>query len=250
MPNLLTRLAYATLKAGAGLPDRPRLRRFAEQAYLRDLLLRLRVNCVVDVGANRGWFARHLRMLGFEGTILSIEPIPEDFQVIVEASAGDPRWQARNLALGATEGQRDFTVLRTAEGETVLSSFLAPTALAAAEDRRIQVDVRRLDSLLDELSDSLPPDPRVFLKVDTQGFDVEVVRGAEGWLDRIAGLQSEISVTPLYAGMPHYTDALAYYESLGFALMNLLIVNRTVCGSVLEYDCLMARTDLLDRLDR
>lgn len=43
--------------------------------------------------------------------------------------------------------------------------------------------------------------------------------------------------------MPQYTHASEYYESLGFSLMNLYIVNRAGLGGVLEYDCLMARVD-------
>jgi hypothetical protein len=61
------------------------------------------------------------------------------------------------------------------------------------------------------------------------------------------GLQSEISVTPIYANMPHYTQALDYYESRGFSLLNLFIVNRTAEGSILEYDCIMARSSELRR---
>jgi hypothetical protein len=45
--------------------------------------------------------------------------------------------------------------------------------------------------------------------------------------------------------MPHYTTALDYYESLGFVLMNLFVVNRARNGSVPEYDALMAKRDQL-----
>lgn len=59
----------------------------------------------------------------------------------------------------------------------------------------------------------------------------------------IIGLQSEISVTPIYRNMTHYTKALDYYESLGFSLMNLFVVNRTSHTSILEYDCIMVRLE-------
>jgi hypothetical protein len=61
------------------------------------------------------------------------------------------------------------------------------------------------------------------------------------------GIQSEISVIPLYEGMPHYTESLACYEQFGFALMNLFVVNWTPDGRVVEYDCVMARLGALQR---
>jgi len=99
--------------------------------------------------------------------------------------------------------------------------------------------------LLDDLLKDIVA-PRVFLKIDTQGYDMEVVKGAAGCIHWIMGLQSEISVAPIYEDMPHYTEALAYYESLGLSLMDLFIVSRAKDGRVLEYDCLMARSDQLE----
>ncbi|MFO1155450.1 MAG: hypothetical protein U1E43_01125 [Rhodospirillales bacterium] len=88
--------------------------------------------------------------------------------------------------------------------------------------------------------------PCLFLKVDTQGYDLEVIKGAAGVMQHIVGLQSELSVMPIYKDMPHYTQCLEYYESLGFSLMHLALVNRTRQGNILEYDCLMARVPELD----
>jgi hypothetical protein len=109
--------------------------------------------------------------------------------------------------------------------------------------RTAKLPVRRLDAFLP----GILPDwskRRLFLKCDTQGFDLEVVKGAEGALSAVYGLQSEIAVQSLYRGMPRYLEALSFYESLGFVLIDLWLNNRTVDGDVLEYDCLMKRTDL------
>lgn len=109
------------------------------------------------------------------------------------------------------------------------------------------VEIKRLDSILGNLLSHIKIDtPRIFLKVDTQGYDLEVVKGAELVLGRIVGLQAELSVTPIYKNMPHYTKVLEYFESLDFALMNLFVVNRTSHQSILEYDCIMAKLNELD----
>jgi len=116
-----------------------------------------------------------------------------------------------------------------------LSSFLPLHGNCPAET--IDVPVKRLDEALDRKEN------RIFLKMDTQGYDLNVIEGAAGIVRRIVGLQSEISVTPLYDGMPHFTESLVAYERLGFRIVDLFVVNRLDDGSVLEYDCLMIRSD-------
>ena len=102
------------------------------------------------------------------------------------------------------------------------------------------IEVKRLDSIFSDLVSGIE-NPRIFLKTDTQGYDIEVVRGIENRIDDIIGLQAELSVTPIYEESPHYTKSLTYFESLGFSLMNLFVVNRGKHDSILEYDCMMAR---------
>ena len=86
----------------------------------------------------------------------------------------------------------------------------------------------------------------MFLKVDTQGYDVEVIKGAGERIAEIRGLLSELSVIPIYQNMPHYLDALRFYEELGFRLHSLHVVSRVgnaIGDEVVEYDAPMLRPD-------
>lgn len=75
--------------------------------------------------------------------------------------------------------------------------------------------------------------------MDTQGYDLEVFRGASGCMEHICGVQSELSLRPLYKGMPHYLEALAAYEAAGFELFNLSVVTRLGDGALVELNCFM-----------
>lgn len=250
MNNAVRELGYkvglSVVSTGFSLPHV--VENYSYWSSLRELVNRLRVNCVIDVGANQGQFASRLRQSGYEGLILSFEPNPETFRLLQQACQRDRQWRPFNLALGSSAATLPFHITRSSS----LSSFLDPVAKADSPApelgmdlvRTEQVEVRRLDSMLDELVSEIAA-PRIFLKCDTQGYDLEVVRGAESCMHRILGLQSEISVNSLYRGGPHYLDALRYYETLGLTLMDLFVVNRTRHRAVLEYDCLMARTDAL-----
>jgi len=70
-----------------------------------------------------------------------------------------------------------------------------------------------------------------------------VIEGALGCLPRVAALQFEVSVNPIYHGMPDYLDALKTVGELGFVLSDLVPVVRDRRHHVVEFDCIMVRPD-------
>ena len=83
------------------------------------------------------------------------------------------------------------------------------------------VETKPPDALFDEVIAGVNS-PRLFLKMDTQGYDLEVVRGALGSLPRVLGLLSEIAAEPAYEGMPLYLELLEVYELPGFRLRSII----------------------------
>ena len=221
-----------------------KIRWIETQARLPEILRSLEVNIVIDVGANIGQFAKGLRLLGYKGRIVSFEPNIDCFAQIKRRFADDRDWLGYPIALGNVETMMPihFTVAST------LSSLLAPNkfcdllyAEGAAVKSIEQVAVRRLDSLFDELTAGIER-PVVFLKMDTQGFDREVFEGTRLALPYIVGLQSEISIKPIYDRMTTGLSVINEYQKAGFDLLDCVPVNRyDKLGFVLEYDCLMAR---------
>lgn len=200
-------------------------------------------DCVLDVGAHLGEFGEALRGAGWTGPIVSFEPVSSSFEQLRGRAAEDPRWTVQRMALGRS---RETATIGVTAG-TNLSSFLDLTDLATTRWPELaqrtgseQVEVYRLD---DVLSDAVAPlDPRrIFLKLDTQGFDLEVFAGAAGSMDRIVGLLAEVSFQPVYRGMPHYLDALAEFERAGFTPVGFYPITRDGRRRLIEADCLMVR---------
>lgn len=83
--------------------------------------------------------------------------------------------------------------------------------------------------------------------MDTQGFDLEVVKGARNCIGKILGLQSELEVRRMYEGTPGYLEALAFYSDLGFALKDFYTVASDGNDlSAVEVNCIMLRlSDLI-----
>ena len=219
------------------------LRHLGEQ-HVGTVLRRLGINVVLDVGANRGQYGRALRAVGYTGRIVSFEPVPGSADVLAERAADDPDWQVHRCALGAEEATLDIHV---GKGQGRLSSLLPASDFGREWNPRIDtstttaVPVRRLDGLLDEVLEGVA-DPRIYLKLDTQGFDLEAFAGAGDRIADVLAMQSEVSLVPLYEGMPHVTEQLATYERAGFGLTGIFPVvrdGRTM--RIIEFDAMMVR---------
>jgi FkbM family methyltransferase len=220
--------------------------RYLVYQHVATILRLYRVNCVIDVGANHGQYARRLRRAGYRGHIVSFEPVAETFARLEASSAADPRWTVHRCALGREES---VVTMHVVPG--TLSSVLPPTPFGSDRYQQLRdptsedVPVHRLDALLDEVTAGIA-DRRLFLKLDTQGFDLEAFAGLGDRADELCGLQSEVAVMQIYEGMPMMPEAIATYEAAGFEITALYPVSRhSETGRVLEFDCVMVRPDRL-----
>jgi FkbM family methyltransferase len=217
----------------------------ALRSHLTTLFSNLNINCVLDVGANKGQFARMIRRTGFDGRIISFEPVSQNFALLTEQMAGDSNWQGHQLALGASDGEAEINVTQ----KSVFSSFFQPNQYSlgrfgeeSAIAHQETVQVRTLGGLFDSLVKEIEQ-PRVFLKMDTQGFDLDVLRGASSVLNRVCALQTELSMIPIYDGAPSYLEALAFLEASKYQFTGFYAVNRDQRLRVAEFDCVCVRTD-------
>jgi len=188
---------------------------------VRQLLVH-QIDVVLDVGANTGQFAQQLRDAGFPGRIVSFEPSAAAHTILKEHARRDANWiVAPRMALG----DRDGTIALHLAGNSVSSSVLAmlPSHTSAAPESRYvgseTVDLRTLDSVSTELTSDTE---RIFLKLDVQGFEYEVLQGAEQFLRRIAGLQLELSLVPLYDGEHLFHPMLHDLEERGYEMWSVV----------------------------
>jgi hypothetical protein len=80
---------------------------------------------------------------------------------------------------------------------------------------------------------------RPFLKMDTQGFDVSIVKGGESVISQFVGLQSELAIKKLYRESVDFREAISYFEQLGFTLGSLVPNNGGYFPEMIEIDCIM-----------
>ncbi len=217
---------------------------FMADEHVAWTLRRLKISCVLDVGANRGQYAKKLRAHGYTGRIVSFEPVPHLADHLEQAAAADPDWQVVRCALGEEPAETEIEV---AGGQGRMSSLLPPSDFGKSwtdklgSDGAVTVSVRRLDELFDQVLEGLDK-PRVYLKLDTQGFDLQAFAGAGDRIQEVLGMQSEVSVMPLYDGTPPMTEQLAVYEAAGFELTGMFpVITEKKTMRVIEFDAMMVR---------
>ena len=218
-----------------------------ERDHLHDFFTHFKVDCVFDVGANAGQYANMLRSdVGYRGDIVSFEPIPELAQRLRAEAANTRSWFVEELALAEQEGQASFNILA---GDQLSSLHAVSTTGSGLFKNQTQLR-RRIDVRTSTIAIELQRYQqklgfkRPFLKMDTQGHDVSVAKGAGDQLRQFVGLQSELAVKCLYDDSPRFEDALEFYRGRGFELSAMVPNNVGTFPRLLEIDCIMYRTDL------
>ena len=186
------------------------------------LLRMFGVDLVLDVGANRGQFARELIRAGYEGRIISFEPQSDAHADLVEASRSQPQWTvAQRCAIGDRTDTAILYVAGNSESSSLLP-MLATHQAAAPASRYVsseRVPMHRLDEVIaNEVASAAKP----FLKLDVQGFARRALDGAGRILHRIVGIQVELDLVPLYGGGVLIEEMLPRLRGLDFAVYKLV----------------------------
>ncbi len=176
------------------------------------------VNLVFDIGANAGQFAQDLRWIGFKGEIVSFEPLSDAFGKLLTAASKDPLWCVHpRAAIGNIDGEIEINIA----GNSVSSSVLPMLDLHQSSEEGAayvgseRVPISKLDTVIPTY---IKHGSRYFLKIDTQGFEWEVLDGAAETLRNAQGVLCELSLEPLYKGQRPWREVIDRLEAEGFTL--------------------------------
>lgn len=175
-------------------------------------------NVVFDIGANIGQFAGDLRSVGFNGKIISFEPLSAAHAQLTLAALRDSSWLAHpRVALGDEDGEIEINIAGNSVSSSVLPMLSAHStaAVGSAYVASELTPLVRLDSVSKQY---LNADSRSFIKIDTQGFEWQVLDGAVNTLNQAQGVLLELSLIPLYDGQRLWSEIIERMESQGFTL--------------------------------
>lgn len=182
-------------------------------------LMRRKIGAVLDVGANEGQFASALLSAGYPGEVISFEPLLGPYKKLKKLAENHSKWQiAPRGAVGAKDGTIDINVSLNVVSSSILDILPDHTTAAPASKfvDKETVPIMTLDTYLKSNSLIAP-----FIKIDTQGYEMEVLNGAPNLLCYASGLQVELSIAPLYDGQPDLMDMLTFIKRAGFTLWSI-----------------------------
>lgn len=173
-----------------------------------------------DVGANAGQYGTTMRALGYTGRLVSFEPLTEAFEHLARTARRDPLWTVVNIGLGEAEATKTLNVSGNSQSSSLLA--MLPTHLAADRDSAyIRTETVRISTLAAAIETHVTHRDRLFVKIDTQGFERQVIAGAGPHLARVLGLQLELSLVPLYEGQALLEELVAQLRHLGYVPMSI-----------------------------
>jgi FkbM family methyltransferase len=242
MPDLKS-IIHRALRAGGC-----DLLRYSPQIFynLRRIAMiqRLAPACILDVGANGGLYRWEVRKDGYAGRIISFEPTTAAFRQLQRTCAAYRDWSCFQYAIGDFDGEIEIHI----SANSSFSSSILPMAdrhLAVAPGSGYcateMVPMRRLDSLAGELATG---EGKLWLKVDVQGYEKQVLDGAPSFLRRAAAVEIELSLAPLYEGEALFPEMCNRLWADGFHLGTLGTgLTDLATGEVLTVDAVFIRPE-------
>jgi FkbM family methyltransferase len=188
-----------------------------QSALMRDR----QISLVLDIGANKGQYGKFLRdNIGYRGRIVSFEPVRDAFGLLKQSAASDPLWECHNLAFGDVEGSVAINVSANSHSSSLLpvSARTLEIEPSVGYVRTQDVALCRLDAVLDQFA---RPDDRIFLKVDTQGYELKILNGALGVISRFVLIQLETSFFEVYHGVTLVGDVIKYLDYIGYRVVSI-----------------------------
>ncbi|WP_426094218.1 FkbM family methyltransferase [Flavobacterium sp. DSR2-3-3] len=191
---------------------------------------------IIDVGANSGQFTKVATHLYPHAQIHTFEPLPDLYSIIEKKFSSNPNINTYNIALGNEDGTILFNKNKFGHTSSILEINEENIHFTRKDNvlEQIRVQIKKLDSIAlftDKTHLSL-------LKLDVQGYELEVLKGADQTLKAIDYIIIEANLEELYSSQPSFTVMNNYLQMKGFELMGMLDFNLGNKNKYIEFDLL------------
>lgn len=195
------------------------------------------INVVFDIGANEGQFAAELLAQGYTGKIISVEPLPNAYKALCNKAKKYENWHVHaRSAIGNTKGKININVAGNSVSSSILP-MLPSHAKAAPKSQYTHIEEVEITSLDDIFNNYVSSKDKVFIKIDTQGYESAVLDGAKDSLTMTSGLLLEMSLVPLYQGQILWEALMDRLHLLGYKIFSIHPgFSDTSSGKTLQFD--------------
>ena len=178
------------------------------------------IDLLFDVGANIGQYGILSRTLNYKGKIVSFEPLNDAFEKLKQASGNDSNWTINHFALGDIATKETINIAGNSGSSSILNMEKKHVE-TLPESQYIGTQEIEIKTLNEVFGSFYSKGNKVMLKIDTQGYEKNVLEGADQVLDKITLIQLEMSLIPLYQNEILFPEMVSYMEEKGFTLIAL-----------------------------
>jgi FkbM family methyltransferase len=222
------------------LIDRSRVRELLRLHRAR-WLTNLDIDTVLDIGAYTGGFAYASRKVFPHAHVIAFEPVPEQYSQLAQLAEKEG-FTTHNLALGNQNGEISF--FQNAFGPSSSALPISPVHTDAFPQTSATREIKVRSSRLDDLKGDLALGDRILLKSDVQGYDLEVLKGAEHTLARVQVVIVEASLQPLYEQQADFEAIYDFLTTRGFQYIgDMGALDDPRDGKPLQIDAVFLRND-------
>lgn len=173
---------------------------------------------IYDVGANIGTWARLAHSQFPKAQIYAFEPLSKHLGRLRQFATETNRLHIHEVALGASPGMATLHVTNFSDASSLLAlGSKGSEVWGLSEVEQIDVPVERIDDRISALAMAYPD----LIKLDVQGFELQVLEGAAKALSRARHILIELSFDDIYEGQPANHEVLAFLAEAGFVLRAL-----------------------------
>lgn len=179
------------------------------------------IDLVLDVGGNVGQFASHLFEIGYQGKVVSFEPLSSAYEQLLANSQSNDSWSvAERCAIGDYHGEIEINIAGNSESSSILPILPSHTD-AASKSAYVGSERVKILKLSEIATSYLEKSQATLLKIDTQGYEDKVLEGAKEIMPQIKGIHLELSLIPLYDGQMLFEEMLNKIQKMGFSFYDL-----------------------------
>lgn len=185
------------------------------------LLNNNRIDLIFDIGANEGQYAEMLFELGYKGKIVSFEPLTSAHEILKQKSKTKPNWIiAERCAIGNEDGEIFINISENSVSSSILKVMDSHTK-SEPSSKIINCEKTKIYKLDTIANQYIGSSKNLLIKIDTQGYEDNVINGGLQTINISKGLQIELSLVKLYEGQKLFNEILERVTGMGFSLMQI-----------------------------
>lgn len=196
----------------------------------------MEVFTVFDVGANVGQFSKDIRRHSFKAKIYSFEPVQETYTKLVSNFRNDSEWIGIKKGVGRYTGTLEINLSANAGLSTSFMDMGEQHLINFPDSRYIGTEIVEVTTIDAQISDLKIEPSKLGVKIDVQGFELEVLWGMSTNIREIRCLMIEASLAPLYLGEPTLSEIITFLESHNHRVVDIFRGVQSRSGQLLQVD--------------